>query len=405
LVSTSALGMGFDKGNLAFVIHYQSAGSVVSYYQQVGRAGRSIDNAYGVLLSGDEDEEIQNYFIREAFPKEELVRELLGLLEEDSCDGLKKADLEAQLNYAPMKIEAALKFLLAEYPTPIVKEGSLYKRTINPYALPSEMIERLSDRKTEEWQEIQAYLQDGNCLMQVLASALDDTLAAPCGKCANCDPSNAFEATYPHEIGQRAVEFLGNTMIIIEPKKQVGNGHAQAANRFQEYDFPYRLGELEHEPGAALCHWGEAGWGEIAAAGKRAHVFAPRLADACVAMINNRWQPDPMPTWVTYVPSQNFPSLVKDFAELVAQKLGLECVEAVVKVNQTAPQKRMENSDFRCKNLDGAFAVQSVRESEPVLLIDDASDSGWTFAVIAALLRRAESGPVFPMAVMSTKSN
>ena len=211
LVSTSALGMGFDKGNLAFVIHYQSAGSVVSYYQQVGRAGRSIDNAYGVLLSGDEDEEIQNYFIREAFPKEELVRELLGLLEEDSCDGLKKADLEAQLNYAPMKIEAALKFLLAEYPTPIVKEGSLYKRTINPYALPSEMIERLSDRKTEEWQEIQAYLQDGNCLMQVLASALDDTLAAPCGKCANCDPSNAFEATYPHEIGQRAVEFLGNT--------------------------------------------------------------------------------------------------------------------------------------------------------------------------------------------------
>jgi ATP-dependent DNA helicase RecQ len=102
--------MGFDKGNLAFVIHYQSASSVVSYYQQVGRAGRSIDNAYGVLLSGDEDHEIQNYFIREAFPKEELVRELLGLLEEDSCDRLKKADLEAQLNYAPLKIEAALNF-------------------------------------------------------------------------------------------------------------------------------------------------------------------------------------------------------------------------------------------------------------------------------------------------------
>lgn len=142
-----------------------------------------------------------------------------------------------------------------------------------------------------------------------------------------------------------------------------------------------------------------------ASAGKRAHAFDPRLADACVTMINERWKPDPMPTWVTYIPSQNFPSLVKDFAELVAQKLGLECVEAVVKVNQTAPQKRMENSDFRCKNLDGAFAVQSVREGEPVLLIDDASDSGWTFAVIAALLRRAESGPVFPMAVMSTKSN
>jgi ATP-dependent DNA helicase RecQ len=405
LVSTSALGMGFDKGNLAFVIHYQSAGSVVSYYQQVGRAGRSIDDAYGVLLSGDEDEEIQNYFIREAFPKEELVRDMLMLLEEDSCDGLKQADLEAQLNYAPKKIEAALKFLQAEYPTPIVKEGTLYKRTINPYSLPTAMIQRLSDRKTGEWQEIQAYLQSGQCLMQVLASALDDSLAAPCGQCANCDPDNAFDATYPQELGQRAVEFLGNTMISIEPKKQVGNGYAQTASRFPKYNFPYPLGGLKHEPGAALCHWGEAGWGEIAAAGKRDHVFDPKLADACVKMINERWNPDPMPTWVTYVPSQNFPSLVKDFAELVAHKLGLECVEAVVKVEETLPQKRMENSDFRCKNLDGAFAVQNVREGEPVLLIDDASDSGWTFAVIAALLRRESSGPVFPMAVMSTKSN
>jgi ATP-dependent DNA helicase RecQ len=405
LVSTSALGMGFDKGDLAFVIHYQSAGSVVSYYQQVGRAGRSIDDAFGVLLSGDEDNDIQDHFIKEAFPKEELVRDMLILLEEDGCDGLKQADLEAQLNFAPKKIEAALKFLQAEFPAPIIKDGTLYKRTINPYSLPTEMIQRLSDRKTGEWQEIKAYLQSGQCLMQLLASALDDTLAAPCGKCANCDPANAFEVTYPHEIGQSAVEFLGNTMINIKPKKQVGNGHAQAANRFQEYDFPYRLGELEHEPGAALCHWGEAGWGVIAAAGKRAHAFDPRLADACVTMINERWKPDPMPTWVTYIPSQNFPSLVKDFAELVAQKLGLECFEAVVKVNQTAPQKRMENSDFRCKNLDGAFAVQNVQEGEPVLLIDDASDSGWTFAVIAALLRRAESGPVFPMAVMSTKSN
>ncbi|ADZ90847.1 RecQ family ATP-dependent DNA helicase [Marinomonas mediterranea] len=405
LVSTSALGMGFDKGNLAFVIHYQSAGSVVSYYQQVGRAGRSINDAYGVLLSGDEDEEIQNYFIREAFPKEELVRDLLDLLEEDSCDGLKKADLEAQLNHAPMKIEAALKFLQAEYPTPIVKEGPLYKRTINAYSLPTEMIQRLSNRKTGEWQEIQDYLQSGQCLMQVLASALDDSLASPCRKCANCDPDNAFEATYPQELGQRAVEFLGNTMIDIPPKKQVGNGQAQATTRFPKYDFPYRLDTLEHESGAALCHWGEAGWGEIAAAGKRAHAFDPRIADACVAMINNRWQPDPMPTWVTYVPSQNYPELVKGFAGLIAQKLGLECVEAVIKVEDTAPQKRMENSDFRCKNLDGAFVVKNVREGEPVLLIDDASDSGWTFAVIAALLRREGCGPVFPMAVMSTKSN
>ncbi|MFT6905899.1 MAG: ATP-dependent DNA helicase RecQ, partial [Oleiphilaceae bacterium] len=405
LVSTSALGMGFDKGDLAFVIHYQSAGSVVSYYQQVGRAGRKLNDAYGILLSGDEDDDIQRYFISEAFPKQELVHDLLGLLEEDSCDGLKKSDLVAQLNYAPKKIEAALTFLKAEYPTPIVKDGPLYKRTVNAYTLPTEMIGRLSNRKTVEWQEIQAYLKEGHCLMQVLAKALNDELATPCGKCANCAPSRAFDITYPQELGQKAFEFLSNTMIVIKPKKEVGKGFAKAADRFPIYNFPPKFGELEHEPGAALCQWGEAGWGEIAAAGKRDHVFDPKLADACVKMINERWNPDPMPTWVTYIPSQNYPKLVKDFSELVAQKLGLECVEAVLKVNQTDPQKYMENSDFRCKNIDGAFDVQNVREGEPVLLIDDASDSGWTFAVIAALLRRAESGPVFPMAVMSTKSN
>jgi ATP-dependent DNA helicase RecQ len=405
LVSTSALGMGFDKGDLAFVIHYQSAGSVVSYYQQVGRAGRSIDNAYGVLLSGDEDQTIQNFFIREAFPKQELVHDLLGLLEEDSCEGLKKADLEAQLNYPPSKIAAALTFLRAEYPTPIVKEGALFKRTVTSYKMPIEMIERLSARKEGEWQEIRAYLNEGNCLMQVLAQALDDELATPCGKCENCAPEEAFEPFYPNELGQEAVEFLGNTMISIEPKKQVGNGHAQAASMFPQYEFPFKLEDLEHEPGAVLCHWREAGWGEIAAAGKLARKFDSRLADACIKMISERWKPDPMPTWVTYVPSQNHPELVKDFSNLVAAKLGIECIEAVIKINDTDPQKKMENSYFRCKNLDGAFAVKNVREGEPVLLIDDASDSGWTFTVIAALLKRAESGPVFPMAVMSTKSN
>ena len=70
LVSTSALGMGFDKPDLSFVIHYQAPGSVVAYYQQVGRAGRELEAAYGVLLSGTEDTNITNYFIGSAFPNE-----------------------------------------------------------------------------------------------------------------------------------------------------------------------------------------------------------------------------------------------------------------------------------------------------------------------------------------------
>lgn len=402
LVSTSALGMGFDKGNLAFVIHYQSPGSVVGYYQQVGRAGRSINKALGILMSGDEDAAIQRFFINNAFPTAELVSDLLSELEKS--DGLKKTELEARLNHRPKKIEMALNFLSAEDPPPIDLDGRSYKRTIHEYDLPEAMIERLSNRKEQEWQEIQNYLLENRCLMQFLAKKLDDNLATPCGKCANCDPNNALPIDYPPALGQQAVAFLGNTMIPIEPKKQAGNGRAKAAERFPAYQFPSKFGELAHEPGAMLCRWREAGWGELAAAGKRNQAFDPRLADACVKMLYERWQPDPMPTWITYVPSLNHPNLVKNFAELVAQRLGLECIEAVFKVQQTQPQKHLENSDFRCKNLDGAFEVYNVREGEPVLLIDDASDSGWTFAVIAALLRRENSGPVFPMAIMSTAS-
>lgn len=403
LVATPALGMGYDKPDLAFVIHYQSPGSVVGYYQQVGRAGRAIPNAYGVLLSGDEDDDIQQSFIQKAFPQEWLVERILEVLEEAKIQ-LGANDILQKVNGSNKKIEAALIFLCAESPAPVIKSQQRpirFSRTLSDYQLPHEEIARLSELKENEWEVMQHYLYHKHCLMEFLSNELDDENAAPCGKCANCDPDAALPIEYKHETAVAAAELLENIFIEIEPRKQAG------AAKFPIDQLPHNLTNegLLHEPGRVLCRWGEAGWGEIAKDGKQAGQFDPRLVAASAKMILQRWNPDPLPTWVTFVPSHQHPELVANFAQALANNLGIPCIDAVKKIEKNKPQKFMENTDFRCKNLDGVFEIQPGFLNEPVLLVDDAVDSRWTFTVIAALLRRAGSGPVYPFAIMSTETN
>jgi ATP-dependent DNA helicase RecQ len=402
LVATSALGMGYDKSDLAFVIHYQSPGSVVSYYQQVGRSGRQIPKAYGILLSGREDDDIQRYFIGQAFPRESLVNGILDVLE-DSDDGLKTAEVIQRVNGRKKKIEAALKYLTAESPAPLMVASQspiVYARTTNAYQLPHEAIARLSQVKETEWETMQVYADHDGCLMQFLSNELDDPHASPCGKCANCNPEESVSEAISHEMGQAAADFLENVLIEIEPRKQV------TCSDFPVYQFPRRLadGGLLHEPGRALSRWGEAGWGEIAKAGKEAGAFDPRLAVASAKLIVRRWDLDPVPSWLTFVPSQRNQSLVANFAQQLADQLGIPCVDVVKKIRGNQQQKRMENSNFQCTNLDGVFAIEPDIPNAPVLLVDDAFDSQWTFTVIAALLLRAGSGPVFPFAIMDTST-
>jgi len=402
LVSTSALGMGFDKPDLSFVIHFQAPGNVVEYYQQVGRAGRGIDNAYGIMMQGEEDERIQHFFIERAFPTQDEVDELLTVLA--NHNGLKASEIEKHANLSFGNIEKALKFLSTEDPSPIFKDGPSYHRTATDYTLPLERIERLSEIKTGEWQQLKDYSNHTGCFMQFLAQALDDPLAEDCGKCANCDSDSELMFDVQREESEQALDYLKHRYIRIKPRKTFGRSGALAKEAFQIYKLPYSNPNWVHEEGLALSRWKDGVWGDLVAKGKAADLFSNELIEPMVKMIKNLPISE-RPTWLTYVPSPRHPELVKIFAHKLAYALQIHCSDTVTVAAIKEPQKTMANSFTRSKNLDGAFTVDPANVYiDPVFLLDDAVDSGWTLTVVTALLKKSNSGKVYPIALTSTSN-
>lgn len=402
LVATSALGMGFDKPDLSFVIHYQSPGNVVEYYQQVGRAGRGIDHAIGIMMLGNEDARIQQYFIDNAFPKEHQINQLLQVLEQK--EGCRLSDLEPEVNFSTGKIKEIIKFLSIENPSPILKDGNQYFRTQFDYQLPHEKIERLNNVKQQEWERLNQYHASNTCLMAFLSAELDDPESGPCGKCENCHPQTKLPMQISKELVLKANDYLRHRYIQIKPRATFASSGDNARLAFSQYGFPYSDKRLKIEAGSALSSWKDGGWGDLVADGKRDGQFSHDLIAPMVKMINSM-QYEERPTWLTYIPSPRHPNLVKNFAYALAQALGVECKDNLFIAQERPPQKTMENSFHQSKNLDGAFGIDSKQGyAAPVWLLDDAVDSGWTFTVAGALLKQHGVPKVVPIALTSTSS-
>ena len=174
---------------------------------------------------------------------------------------------------------------------------------------------------------------------------------------------------------------------------------------FVQYGFRGNLpADLRAETGRILSRWRDAGWGHQVAEDKHHGRFRDELVGAVVEMLRDRWRPSPPPQWVTCVPSRRHPDLVPDFGKRLSDQLGLPFDPIVRKVRDNEPQKAQENRFHQCRNLDGVFAIDEAVRSGPVLLVDDVVDSGWTLTVIAALLRQAGSGPVWPLALATSYS-
>ncbi len=247
---------------------------------------------------------------------------------------------------------------------------------------------------------MQGYVHSRTCLMAYLAAALDDPDARPCGKCAVCVgrpllPPNPEGATL-----LAAQRFLRRSEMPLSARKLFPAG-GLPAYRWRGGAIP---DNLKTEEGRILARWGEVGLGNLVRNGKQAGAFAADLVAASAELVRERWPASAGVRWVTCVPSLRHPDLVPGFAARLAQSLNLPFHPVVKKVRESNPQKGMENTAHQCSNLDGVFAVEGEAREGPVLLVDDVTDSGWTIAVIAALLRQAGSGPVFPLALASAAS-
>ncbi|MFD5556027.1 DEAD/DEAH box helicase [Streptomyces sp. NPDC127068] len=411
LIATSALGMGFDKPDLGFVVHLGSPASPIAYYQQVGRAGRGVEHAEVLLLPGREDEAIWQYFASLAFPPEEHVRRTLEVLA-GADRPLSLPALEPLVELRRNRLETMLKVLDVDGAVKRVKGG--WVSTGEPWAYDTERYAWVNRQRSAEQEAMREYVRTTGCRMEFLRRQLDDEEAAPCGRCDNCAGAR-FDTEVSGAALDRARGELERPGVEVEPRRMWPTG-LTAVGISLKGRIP--AGE-QAATGRALGRLSDIGWGN-----RLRPMLAPQAPDGpvpddvarAVVEVLADWArgpggwasgaPDAMtrPVGVVTMASLNRPRLIQSLGARISEVGRLPLLGSIAYAPGHEPARTpRSNSAQRLKVLDGALHLPTdlslaLKAADgPVLLVDDQTDTGWTLAVAARLLRRAGATEVLPL--------
>ena len=390
IVATIKLGMGYDKGDIAFVIHYQMPSNIVSYYQQIGRAGRNINKAYIFLMYGKEDEEILNYFINTAFPTEQETKRLIDYIGDH--DGIKIGQIVSAMNIRKSRIDKALAFLIND--GFIRKDKGTYYITPKKFVYDRDHYDTITTIRKSEMEQMKHLAQTKECYSKYIVSCLDDKTTKECGHCSNCLGKEIIPSAVSEKYIHIAEEYVNKLIIPIEPRKRWASSSVTKATKI----------EYINQIGFCISKYGDAGYGELVKQGKysKEKRFSDELVGKSAEMLKLFIQENKI-HHICCVPSLRS-DLVKDFTIRLASSLKLEFVDALEKT-EARQQKEMENSAHQCANAYTSFWVKDdVRIPKSILLIDDVVDSKWTFTVCGYRLMEAGAEKVYPFALADSSN-
>ena len=392
LIATSALGMGYDKPDLGFVVHVGAPPSPVSYYQQVGRAGRAIEHAHAVLLPSDADAGVWDYFATSTIPVPEQVNKVLAVLSGSGDEPMSVVALEAQSGVRRGRVELMLKQLAVDGVVDRVEGGWL--STGVEWTYDAEHYDGVVAVRRREADIMRAYVRGERCLMELLQASLDDPAAEACGRCSVCrDQLPAeLEGVPSDETVAKVTALLRGQMHMLEPRKMWPGGAFGARGRIPA--------DEAHEVGRTLVFADAPEWRETVATLFARDAPAPaEVTDACVRLLA-QWRTtwSTRPEVVVDLSATGSPVMTASVADHLASvgKLG----RASFDVQRTAPDVRELSSSDEAAHWRDVLDASSFADDvagRAALLVVDASSSLWPVTIASALLRRAGASVVLPL--------